>query len=111
MAGILKPEKIDGISLVPVMKNPKKLTKKYAVSQYPRDENKMGYSLRDGKYRYTIWVEWKNKVSNFDKIIAEELYDYEKDPLETVNQVNVKSYARIAKAMKQYMAEYLHSQK
>ena len=87
------------------------MSKKYAVSQYPRGDNKMGYSLRTEKYRYTVWVEWKNKVSNFDKIIAEELYDYEKDPLETVNQVNVKSYTTIANAMKKYMAEYIHSQK
>jgi arylsulfatase A-like enzyme len=110
LAGISKPEKLDGISLVSGMKSPKTMTKKYAVSQYPRDENKMGYSLRDGKYRYTIWVEWKNKVSSFDKIIAEELYDYEKDPLETVNQVNAKSYAAIAKTMKRYMAEYISNQ-
>ena len=111
LAGISIPEKLDGISLVSGMKNPKKLTKKYAVSQYPRDENKMGYSLRDGKYRYTVWVEWKNRVSNFDKIIAEELYDYEKDPLETVNQVNAKSYVTIVKTMKQHVTEYIQSQK
>ena len=111
MTSLTIPEKLDGISLVSGIKNPQKLTKKYAVSQYPRDENKMGYSLRDGKYRYTVWVEWKNKVSNFDNVIAEELYDYEKDPLETINQLNVKSYTIVAKTMKQYMGEYLQSQK
>ncbi|MEI6755243.1 MAG: sulfatase, partial [Paludibacter sp.] len=111
LAGLSKPQNLDGISLVAGMKTPKSLQKKYAVSQYPRDENKMGYSLRDGKYRYTVWVEWKNRVSNFDKIIAEELYDYEKDPLETVNQVNAKSYVTIVKTMKQHVTEYIQSQK
>ncbi|MEI8087563.1 MAG: sulfatase [Paludibacter sp.] len=111
LAGISKPEVLNGVSLVSGMKNTKMLTKKYAVSQYPRGEDKMGYSLRDGKYRYTVWVEWKNNVSNFDKIIAEELYDYENDSLETVNQIHVKNYAQVAMKMKKYMAEYANSHK
>ena len=51
----------------------------------------MGYSIRTDKYRYTEWHD--NNYRSYDlykeeNIIARELYDYEKDPLETKNWVD-----------------------
>ena len=48
----------------------------------------MGYSIRTKRFRYTEWIS-DNFRSNmlYDKklVVAREMYDYEKDPLETEN--------------------------
>jgi arylsulfatase A-like enzyme len=109
LTGVSKPSHLDGTSVVELMKNPndQKSHKKYAVSQYPRNNKLMGYSIRDSRYRYTVWVEWKNKVSNFSNVKAVELYDYDKDPLETKNLVKEKGYQKALKQMEGYWAEYV----
>lgn len=107
LTGLPIPSHTDGQSLASVIKGKKKETvlKPYAASQYPR-VNKMGYSIRDGRYRYTIWVDWKNKNTNPDKIYAEELYDYEKDPNETVNLISDKKYSKAIEQMRKYWEDY-----
>ncbi len=99
------PANLDGKSLKTTLTDPNTSVKDYAVSQYPRSTN-MGYSIRTQKYRYTVWVPWTNKISKFDKIVAEELYDYENDPLETENLVAKASYASILTTMKAHFAEF-----
>ena len=99
------PTNLDGKSLKTTLTSPNIPVKEYAVSQYPRGSN-MGYSIRTEKYRYTVWVQWTNKVSNFSNVIAEELYDYEKDPLETENLVTKSTYASILTTMKAHFADY-----
>lgn len=104
--GLPTPSHTDGKSLASVIKGEKKITlKPYAASQYHR-VNKMGYSIRDSRYRYTVWVDWKNKTTNPEKIYAEELYDYEKDPNETVNLVSDKKYSKALQQMREYWEDY-----
>lgn len=104
MAGLPLPKHLDGESLVPEIKG--KGTKGgYAASQYPR-VNKMGYSIRTERYRYTVWVDWKNKVTDAGKVYAEELYDYGTDPDETKNLVNDPAYAAVVKEMKANWEDY-----
>ena len=46
----------------------------------------MGYAVRNENYRYVAWVSGNfEDRSDFskDEILMEELYDYERDPLET----------------------------
>lgn len=107
LAGLKKPLNLDGESLVEVVKGKKDVVniKPYAVSQYPR-VGKMGYSLRDGRYRYTVWLNWKDKKTDTTKILAEELYDYAKDPDETVNVAANSDYADALHQMKRYWEEY-----
>ena len=107
LAGLKKPLNLDGESLVEVVKGKKDVVniKPYAVSQYPR-VGKMGYSLRDGRYRYTVWLNWKDKKTDTTKILAEELYDYAKDPDETVNVAANSDYADALQQMKRYWEEY-----
>jgi len=107
LAGLSKPSHLEGQSLVKIIQGSRNKTeiKPYAVSQYPR-VGKMGYSLRDGRYRYTIWLEWKNKKTDCSKVLAEELYDYTKDPNETVNVAKKAEYAKALKQMKAYWEEY-----
>jgi len=103
LAGIPTPSNLDGVNLVPLMEKKVTKLKDYAVSQFPRDGNKMGYSFRDERYRYVIWVKKHfNTAKPFDisLIDAEELYDYEADPLETKNLVQKTSYKKIAQKMR-----------
>jgi len=79
-AGIEIPEYIEGTSFSPLLKDPERLWKKAAFSQYPRGNNE-GYSIRTERYRYT---EWRNKEG---RIVARELYDHFNDSNETVNIV------------------------
>lgn len=104
MAGLVVPKHLDGESLVPEIKGKESGTG-YAASQYPR-VNKMGYSIRTGRYRYTVWVDWKNKITNADKVYAEELYDYQEDPNETKNLMNDPAYAEVVNTMKANWEDY-----
>ena len=127
LTGIPIPQNLDGVSLAPVMKNPDTKVKQYSVSQYPRSEKStklkeagykdgkvMGYSLRTERYRITMWITGGFRSgSPFDDalVTATELYDYQKDPLETINVYKSKEYASVAKEMKGYMLEFFKSQR
>jgi iduronate 2-sulfatase len=125
LAGVPVPTYLDGKSLVPLMKNPKTTVKDYAVSQYPRggadaeaesqgfsSGKVMGYSIRTARYRYTVWMKdfRSNQPFNKDLLVGAELYDYEKDPNETVNVAKEKQYAKAAKEMHQKMLAYFEAQ-
>lgn len=94
---IPKPKYLDGISLVPAIKNPSTEVKGYALSQYPRGKDKMGYSIRTKQFRYTVWFgkNWKTNMQFDEKaVIAREMYDYKKDPLETENVADKPEYQK-----------------
>jgi arylsulfatase A-like enzyme len=76
LCGLSLPATLEGSSMVPVMLDPKRPWKKAAFSQYPREGNIMGYSMRTDRYRYT---EWQDRQSGEAKY--RELYDLEIDPL------------------------------
>ena len=84
LAGLPKPkgpQAIDGVSLVPVLKNPKARVRDHAFHAYPR--RKLGRAIRTERYRL---VEWKNHAKP-DEATEYELYDYQSDPHETQNHV------------------------
>ncbi len=83
------PVDFEGESLVPVIENPDLQLRVGALSQYPRNQY-MGYTLRTERYRYTKWV----KTSDGSHYSAE-LYDYETDPLETINQASNSDYIEV----------------
>ena len=103
LTGIAAPEGLHGTSLVPVLNDHAASVKEVAISQYPRKLNKapvMGYALRDLRYRYVEWHECDDSSSPGDgRVVARELYDYEKDPLETRNFVDDPSYHEVVKKM------------
>jgi len=117
LAGIKTPDGLDGKSLVPLMKNSNGKIKEYAVSQFNRSFGKEkieGYSIRTDKYRFTVWVPRSvREGADFDKtkIVAKELYDYEKDPLEKINHYNEPEYKEIQKKLENYMKEYFLNRK
>jgi arylsulfatase A-like enzyme len=126
LSGLAIPNTLDGKSLVPLMKNPTAIVKEFSVSQYPRAEvalemgrlgytpnNVMGYSIRTQRYRYSIWLKDKMRSSdpyNPEKLVGTELYDYQADPLETINVAKEKKYAPIAAQMHKKMMDFFKSQ-
>lgn len=102
MANIPTPTYLDGLSLVPALKNPATELREYALSQYPR-RDAMGYSIRTKHFRYTEWVgEYysADKPYSAAKVLAREMYDYDKDPLETKSVIGDKAYAKDEAMMK-----------
>jgi iduronate 2-sulfatase len=82
LAGLPKPDgpqPINGVSLVPVLKNPASRVRDHAYHAYPKE--KMGRAIRTERYRM---VEWKSAKETASPAIYE-LYDYEVDPLEKKN--------------------------
>ena len=86
LAGIPLPPHLEGISMKPLLDDPKKPWKKAAFSQYPRSQNGglMGYTMRTERYRFTLWV----NRGDHSKVDATELYDHQTDPQENRNLAN-----------------------
>ncbi len=126
LAGVQIPDSLDGKTLVPLMKNPSATVKDFAVSQYPRGGNKeeakkrgfsshksMGYSIRTSRYRYTVWMgddfrssqPFKNEL-----IVGTELYDYQKDPEETINVADDQGYKTVSKELYDKMIAFFKTQ-
>lgn len=74
------PQPLDGVSLVPVLRNPAAAVRDHAYHCFPR-EPRLGRAIRTDRYRF---VEWKKPGA--PRGSAEfELYDLAADPLETRN--------------------------
>ena len=86
LCGLPEASGLTGRSLRPFIENPDAPMQKVAISQYPRKTGKtgagdvMGYSIRDERYRCTMWREIAGA-----RIVATELYDEKNDPAETVS--------------------------
>lgn len=108
LAGIETPDYLQGESLVPILKDPKQSVKEIAISQYPRgkalknDPTKrevMGYSITDGRYRFTRWQSYKNPEVILDK----ELYDHAKGRIDSKNLARSSKYRTILKDMEKLL--------
>ncbi len=88
LAGLRPPDELEGRSLVPLMKSPQRPWKSAVYSQFLRSGiwaaadgvDYMGYCVRTATHRYVEWVDWQKK-----SVVAHELYDLERDPLENEN--------------------------
>ncbi len=87
LAGLPKPnvpQPLDGVSLVPALRNPRARVKDHVYHAYPRQragEPVIGRAIRTERYRL---VEWKRPGAPADTADLE-LYDYRTDPDETQN--------------------------
>ena len=83
LCGLPAPDKLEGKSLVPLLKNPKLRWKQAAFSQYtkqiPGQGKGMGRAMRTDRYRL---VEWSVSGKAFSEY---ELYDHQTDPHENHN--------------------------
>ena len=74
------PQSIDGVSMVPVLRDPSLRIRNYAYHCYPRG-GRIGRAIRTDRYRL---VEWK-KSGAPDDAADLEVYDYQRDPGERRN--------------------------
>ncbi len=82
LAGLDPPPELEGVSMVPLLKDPDRPWKSAVFSQFSRGfaYRFMGRAMRTDKYRY---IEWRDILENH--LVAVELYDHETDPSENVN--------------------------
>jgi iduronate 2-sulfatase len=89
------PQAIDGLSLVPVLKDPAQRIRDHAFHAYPKQ--KLGRAIRTERYRL---VEWKGN----NAAVEYELYDYQTDPWETRNLAATRP--EVVATLKQTLAKY-----
>ena len=92
------PQRIEGKSFVPALRDPTRGTKNYVYHSFPRGE-RIGRAVRTARYRL---VEWKVPGSSPESADLE-LYDYEQDPLETKNLATERS--RVVARMRAMLAK------
>lgn len=102
LCGLKAPphHKLEGVSFVPQFENPQRPWKSAAFTQNARQSPAgavMGYSMRTDRYRYTEWV-GKDR-----ELFGIELYDYEKDPLETTNFAGVQGNEDLVASLRQQL--------
>lgn len=108
VCGLTIPSGLDGASLRPWLDDPAASAKKVAISQYPRDgaqtggRSLMGYSIRDSRWRLTLWRDRNN-----GQIAATELYDEQNDPAETVNLASKPENQAIIAQLSQHLPPLL----
>jgi iduronate 2-sulfatase len=84
---------LEGVSLKPVLDDPKATLSRAALTQHPRpayykgEPETMGYSLRMDAFRYTEWRDFRT-----GKPVAREFYDHGLDALENVNVADKPQY-------------------
>lgn len=86
LAGLDVLKQLQGRSLVPTLKNPDSRVRNGIITVFRLfKEKSIGYAYRTDRYRYVEWFK-------DDRVWMRELYDYETDPLETVNLAAEKQY-------------------
>ena len=97
----------EGISLVPLMKDPSRPWKSAAFSQYPRMDEAgdpiMGYTMKTDRYHYTEWVDYNDftykPIWSMIYKNSVELYDHQIDPEENHNRAHKSSYSEVVKQL------------
>ena len=85
-------DKLEGLSLIPVIEEPNTSWKTGAISFLNRAGAK-SYSLRTDRYRYTEW----GPLGKF----GYELYDYSVDPNESINVADFPEYSELVEHLRQ----------
>ena len=76
-----------GMSLVPILTDPDARVQTGIINQW--GTSTYGYAYRTERYRFTEWI------NPSGTILSRELYDYELDPLETINLAVYPEYAAL----------------
>ena len=92
------PAHCEGSSLLPILNDPMATVNEVAHSQFPRFKKFLGRALRTSTHRYVEWTQKKDGTA-----VAEELYDHQADPYETLNIAD--DHPEIISAMKELSRE------
>ncbi|MEM7698058.1 MAG: sulfatase [Verrucomicrobiota bacterium] len=90
LAGLPKPEHLDGETLMPILKNPDAEVKQEAISRY-----RNGDTIRTKQFRYTFYRDTRGSET------TEMLYDHRTDPGENVNVASEGAYSEVVADLKQ----------
>lgn len=113
LADLKLPAKLEGKSLVGLMRGAQPATNPPAVCQYMRDTDEgkvMGWAIRNERYRYVEWrkIESANLAFTLSgNVLGVELYDYETDPAESRNLAPDSDYQDKLKEMVQLFDQTL----
>ena len=105
LCGLPIPSALDGVSLKPLFANTAASVNKVAISQYPRDNkltggrSLMGYSIRDERWRLTLWRDRDNA-----EIVATELYDEKNDSAEISNLADKPENKTVVETLSKYLS-------
>ncbi len=117
LANLPVPGNLDGVSLVPALQDPRTEVKEYAISQYHRNAKGVkveGYAIRTKRYRYVEWLRQEIRLTQkYDttSVVANELYDYQTDPLETVSLAPLPEYRDLVTHFRQILRNYFAEMK
>jgi len=114
LAGLEIPEELSGQSLVKLIRCEADPLNRYAFSQYTRGD-KMGYAVRDGRYRYVVWMKEGPQVNpdvdydalGPDAVDGVQLFDYLEDPWERVNVAGYPEYGDIESSLREALYAWL----
>ena len=101
LCGLPKPKDVEGVSLKPVLDDAAAKVRPVAISQDPRQDagkSLMGYSIRDDRWRLTLWRDRKD-----NSIHATELYDEVSDRHETVNVAAKAEHAEVIAHLSKFL--------
>ncbi|MDW7694741.1 sulfatase [Flammeovirgaceae bacterium SG7u.111] len=112
LAGLEKPNQLEGQSLLPILNNPEVEVNKVAISQYPRGKNLgydrknelMGYSMRYKNYRFTRWQKYEDPSD----VVALELYDHSNgSDIASANLADDPAYKQTVEELNKLLSEEL----
>lgn len=113
LAGLPVPPGLDGLSQVPVLRDPRTAVKQAAFTQHPRPAyydrtptglpEAMGVSVRTAQARYTEWRQWQS-----GEILARELYLQSDEPRETRNFVSDPAVREIRREAAEWLQKQFH---
>ena len=114
MANLEKPKTLEGLSLLPLMKDNKKIGKSAIFSQFlkesywavPEANEQMGRSILTDEFHYIEWRDWKRGT-----LTARELYDLKKDPNEHVNVADDGAFKSTVSALAQLLHDGWRTEK
>ena len=98
LAGLDAPDRLDGVSLAPLLNDPTAPHDRPAFTQTARranGERGMGYSVRTDRWRFTRWPDG-----------SEELYNHDADPGETFNLADDSNHAATADRLADLLNRY-----
>lgn len=90
LAGLSPPKDLQGVSLVPLLKNPRAEWKRPAFTQVSRNAFS-GHAVRTERWRYIEWEGGKRGT---------ELYDHDSDPHEYRNLANAPAHAAVVEELR-----------
>jgi iduronate 2-sulfatase len=107
VAGLPIPDGLEGLSFGPLLENRRLPWKQAAFTQFLREGKwvapdgivYMGRTIRTDRYRY---VRWSNHETG--ELAAEELYDHQSDPCETVNVAGQPDFETLIAGLRERLA-------